>query len=110
MLWFRTLLPNSLINPNQIHSYGHEVNDVPFDLTREFGIDSKNTFIPFDTMGTVIYFESHVSTEWEKTHLPVILVTGETWNPTEEILCPERQSHESIEMRTIRSITSGMTR
>jgi hypothetical protein len=110
MLWFGTLLPNSLINPNQIRSYGHEVNDDPFDLSRAFGIDSDNTFIPFDTTGTVIHFESRVPTEWEKTHLPIILITGEQWNPLEETLCPERHSRESIEMRTIKSLTSGMTR
>jgi hypothetical protein len=110
MLWFGTLLPNSLINPNQIRSYGHEVNDDPFDLSRAFGIDSDNTFIPFDTTGTVIHFESRVPTKWEKTHLPIILITGEQWNPSEETLRPERQSRESIEMCTIKSLTSGMTR
>jgi len=110
MLWFGTLLPNSLINPNQIRSYGHEVNDNPFDLSRDFGINSENTFIPFDTTGTVIHFESRVPTEWEKMHLPTILITGEHWKPAEEILRPMRQSRESIEMRTIRSLTSGMTK
>ena len=41
---------------------------------------------------------------------PIILITGDKWNPSEEILCPERQSRKSIEMRTIKSLTSGMTR
>jgi hypothetical protein len=58
MLWVGTLLPNSLINPNQIRSYGHEVNDYPFDLLCDFGIGSENTFIPFNITGTVIHFES----------------------------------------------------
>jgi hypothetical protein len=102
MFWFGTLLPNSLINPNQIRSYGHAVNDDPFDLLRAFGIDSDNTFIPFDTTGTVIHFELRVPTEWEKTHLSIILITGGQWNPSEETLCPERHSRESIEMRTIK--------
>jgi hypothetical protein len=43
-------------------------------------------------------------------HLPTILITGKQWNPVEEILCPERQSRESVKMHTIRSLTSGMTR
>jgi hypothetical protein len=55
-------------------------------------------------MGTVVYFESRVPTDWEKTHLPVIIITGEEWNPTEEMLRPQRQSCESVEMRTIRSL------
>jgi hypothetical protein len=33
MLWFGTLLLNSLINPNQIRSYGILVNDDPFDTS-----------------------------------------------------------------------------
>ena len=108
MLWFGTALPNSLINPNQIWAYGLEVNDDPFDSTRKFGIDSDDTFIPFDTTGTIVHFESRVPMEWEKTHLPILLLTGEQWDPTQEILCPGRLSREDIEMRTIRSLTSGL--
>ena len=77
MLWFGTKLPNSLINPNQLRAYGLIVNDDPFDNTRQFGIDSENLFIPFDTTGTVVHFDTRVPTEWEKSHLPVILLTGE---------------------------------
>jgi hypothetical protein len=110
MLWFGTLMPNLLINPNQLQAYGHDVNDDPFDSTREFGIDNEHLFIPFDTTGTIIHFKSHVPTEWEKTHLPIILLTGDKWNPTEEVLRPERQSCENVEMRTIRSLMSGMMR
>ena len=86
MLWFRDLLPNSLINLNQVRAYGIDVNDDPFDSTHKFGIDSEYAFIPFDTMGTVVHFESSMPMEWEKTHLPVILMTGDTWNPSEEVL------------------------
>ena len=35
---------------------------------------------------------------------------AEDWNPTQEVLRPGTQSREAIEMRTIRSLTSGMTR
>jgi hypothetical protein len=64
-----------------------EVNDDPFDLTQHFGIETEDsTRITFDTMGTIIHFESRVPTEWEKTHLPIIILTNETWNPTEEDL------------------------
>jgi hypothetical protein len=77
MLWFGTLLPNSLMNPNQIHAYGLSVNDDPFDTSCVFRIDSEDAAIPFDTMGTVVHFESRVLTEWEKTRLPIILLTSE---------------------------------
>ena len=40
MLWFRNLLPNSLINPNQICAYGINVYDDRFDLLYAFGVTS----------------------------------------------------------------------
>ena len=61
MLWFGTLLPNSLIYPNQIRAYGLPVNDDPFDLTRYFGINAEHAIIPFDTTGTVVHFESQAN-------------------------------------------------
>jgi hypothetical protein len=54
MLWFGTQLPHSLINPNQLRAYGIDVNDDPFDPTRDFGIDSEQVLIPFDTTGTIV--------------------------------------------------------
>jgi hypothetical protein len=106
---FGTELPNSLINPNQIQAYGIGVYDDPFDTSRTFGIDSDQAFIPFDTTGTVVHFESCVPTEWEKTHLPIILLTSEDWNPSQEVLRNGDLSREFKEMRTIQSLTSGMT-
>jgi hypothetical protein len=110
MLWFGTRMPNSLLNPNQMRAYGLGVYDDPFDTSRTFGIDSDEAFIPFDTTGTVVHFESRVPTEWEKTHLPIILLTNEDWNPSQEMLGNGDQSREFKEMRTIQSLTSGMTR
>jgi hypothetical protein len=110
MLWFGTLLPHSLINPNQLRAYGLDVNDDPFDSNRAFGIDSDRAFIPFNTTGTVVHFESRVPTEWDKTHLPVILLTSDTWNPADEILHPGKLSRENTEMRIIRSLESGTTK
>jgi hypothetical protein len=69
-------------------------------LIHEVGINSDHAFILFDTTGTVVHFKSRVLMEWEKTHLPVILITGKVWNPTEEVLHLEKRSHENMEMRT----------
>ena len=81
MLWFGTALENLLINPNQIRAYGLSINDNPFNAN-ELVIDMEEFFIPFDTTGTVVHFESRVPTEWETTHLPVILITADSWDPT----------------------------
>jgi hypothetical protein len=61
-------------------------------------------------MGTVVHLESRVPTEWEKMHLPIILLTSEDWNPSQEVLRDGNQSREFKEMRTIHALTSGMTR
>ena len=76
MLWFGTALENSLINPNQIRAYGLLINDYPFNAN-EIVIDAEELFILFNTTGTVVHFESRVPTEWETTHLPVILITAD---------------------------------
>jgi hypothetical protein len=111
MLWFGTQMPNSLLNPNQMRAYGIGVYDDSFDTSLTFGIDSDQASIPFDTMGTVVHFESRVPTEWEKTHLLIILlVTSEDWNPSQEMLGNGDQSREFKKRRTIQSLTSGMTR
>ena len=75
MLWFGTALENSLINPNQICDYGLSINDDTYNAN-ELVIDAEELFIPFDTTGTVVYFEYRVPMEWETTHLPVILNHG----------------------------------
>jgi hypothetical protein len=61
-------------------------------------------------LGMIVHFESRVPTEWEMKHLPMILLTGDQWDPLDESMNPERKSHEYMEMRTIQSLTSGMTR
>ena len=56
------------------------MHDNPFDLT-VFGIDADEAFTPFTSKGTVIRFESRVPTAWEEQNLPVILLTGDQWDP-----------------------------
>jgi hypothetical protein len=46
----------------------------------------------------------------EKTHLPIILLTSEDWNPSQEVLRNGDLSREFKEMWTIQPLTSGMTR
>ena len=110
MLWFGTSLPHSLISPNQIHTYGIPVYDDPYYSPCGFGINSEQAFIPFNTMGTIIHFKSRVPSDWEKMHLPVILLTDVTWNLNEEVMQYKGWSKEESEMRTIRSLTSGINK
>ena len=56
-------MEKSLINPNQIREYGLDVYDDPF--RDKFGISGEDFFIPFDTAGTVVYFETRCLMDWE---------------------------------------------
>jgi hypothetical protein len=98
MLWFGNQMNHSLINPNQIHEYGLPVYGNPFSNSH-FGIDRNKAFIPFNTMVTIVYFETHVLTDWEMHNLPIIMLTGEEWDPANQ-----------VEMRTIQSLESGITK
>ena len=111
MLWFGTKLKHSLINPNQIRAYGIQVDDNPYKQEDgEFGIRTDQQFIPFETSGTIIQFgPTRVPTDWEKKHLPVVIITGDEWNPTEMEMSPAARTREQMELRTIRSLTSDMT-
>ena len=80
MLWFGNQMKHSLINPNQICEYGLPVYDDPFSNSH-FGIDGNKAFIPFNTMGTIVYFETCVPIDWEMRNLPIIMLTGEEWDP-----------------------------
>jgi hypothetical protein len=89
------------LNPNQIQAFGIDVNDNPFDTDLELGIQCNEAFIPCDMKGKVIYFESHVPTDWEIRHLPTIFITGNTWNPHEDHIYPSGSSRKSMEMQMV---------
>ena len=83
MLWFGDGMDHSLINPNQIRLTGTPVSDDPFDDTRRLGIDHPTSFVPFETNGTCIYFDTHVPTESEILHCSHVVMTEDTeWDPS----------------------------
>jgi hypothetical protein len=106
MLWFGTQMDHSLINPNQIREHGIPVYDNPFSQS-QFGIDCNDDFISFNTMGTIVYFESHVPTDWETCNLPIIMLTGEDWDPV-NVGFGNGRNREKAEMQTIRSLEIGV--
>jgi hypothetical protein len=108
MLWFRSQMDHSLINPNQIREYGIPMYNNPFSQS-QFGIDCNDDFISFNTTGTIVYFESRVPTDWETRNLPIIMLTGEDWDPV-NVGFGNGRSREQAEMRTIRSLEIGVTK
>ena len=68
-LYFGSQMDHSLINPDQIRAYGIDVSDNPFDKDKDFGIDHAECFIPFETAGSTIFFESFVPSDEELNNL-----------------------------------------
>ena len=71
---------------HQSQPYGINVYDDPINSSNAFGVTSDMVFIPFNTTGTVVHFKSRVPNDWEIRHLPVVLLTGSTWNLSKEIM------------------------
>ena len=84
-LYFGSALDHSLINPNQIRHYGIPVSDDPYDPHRELGIDHEELFVPFQTKGATVCFESRVPTTSELKHCTYIVLMDEAieWDPKE---------------------------
>ena len=101
MLWFGTSLTHSLINPNQMRANHIEVFDDPYQKNSLFGIETEQDFIPFDTTGTIVHFESRTPSDWEKTHLPIIVLTADHWDPSGIEMRSGHPTREVAEMNTI---------
>ena len=81
-----TNLDHSLVNPNQMQSFGIDHWDNPFDTSRPMSIGpvESDLIIPLATVGTKIQFVSGAPTSNELPHCPRIHLTSETdWNPTQ---------------------------
>ncbi len=89
VLWFGTNLHCSLINPHQIRSYGHSLCDDPWDPHRPIGLDVEVLFVPFQSAGPNLFFETRVPTDWEMDNLQVVDITGPHWDPY-DIRLPQR--------------------
>ena len=76
-------MDHSLINPNQIRHFGIPVSDNAYDGTRDLGIDHEDVFIPFETQGSTVHFETFVPSDDDIKRSPhIVLTDGDTeWNP-----------------------------
>jgi len=83
-LYYGSRLNHSLLNPNQLRSYGNPVWDNPFDRERPFGIELAEVLIPFDTRGTKVLFKTRVPTQQEIEGCRKMHLTSKVhWNPHE---------------------------
>lgn len=84
-LYYGTKLEHTLINPNQVRSFGIDFWDNPFDKERGLIIDIDDTTkIPMQTNGTKIFFNTRAPTLDElRDCAKVHLTSKQEWNPTE---------------------------
>lgn len=86
-LYYGEKLDHSLINPNQVRSYGIPFWDNPFDKERGLKIELDATDIQLRAEGTKIYFETTTPTQRElETCTRVYLTSRKDWNPTRTTL------------------------
>ena len=79
--WIGDKLHHTLINPNQLRSYGVDLQDNPF-AKEDLAIITANYIIPLDTQGTIIFCDTRSLTEVELQQLPrVILTSAIDWDP-----------------------------
>ena len=105
-LYFGNDMDHSLINPNQIRHYGISVSDDPYDSTQDFGIDHGKLFIPFETEGCAIYFDTCVPTDEDlETLAHTVLTNGKNeWNPSSVEMSSNRPYGDNTTI-TIQAVT-----
>ena len=87
-LYYGEKLDHTLINPNQVRSYGIPFWDNPFDPTRSLSIDVTDDLqIPMRTVGTKLLFTTRVPTVNELATCEHIHMTSALpWNPAEVVM------------------------
>ena len=82
-LWMGDSLTHSLINPNQLRAFGTEVQDNPFSNERLLIQPAPHDIaIPLQTLGTIIYANTHAPTDQELGQHPHIVLSSTTdWDP-----------------------------
>ena len=83
-LYYGNKLDHSLINPNQVRSFGIDFWDNPFDKERGLKIEAdEHVSIGLMTQGTKVMFKSRVPTDEELNDCHRIEITSrQEWNPS----------------------------
>lgn len=112
-LYYGTQLDHSLLNPNQLRSYGVDFWDNPFDTDRPLCIDiNRDVQIPLVTTGTKVQFKSRVPTTEELKSCPHLQLTSKAeWNPStlQMTVAQVTQQQEIPWKRTICGVASNTT-
>ena len=77
-LWLVDQMQHTLLNPNQLRSFGMLVKEEPFASDKPICIESENgdAVLPLKTEGTVIYLDSWTLTDKDLSQFPHIIFTS----------------------------------
>ena len=112
-LFYGTKLDHSLLNPDQVRSYGIPFWDNPFDMDRSLSINVDNDLsIPMRSVGTKVLFRSRVPTSHELENCVHITMTSPNiWNPSEVVFAQQTdRGGESGPWKRKISCVCGVTR
>ena len=87
-LYYGEKLDHSLVNPNQLRSYGIPFWDNPFDPAHSLSIEvSSDLTIPLRSFGTKVAFRTRVPTSEElRTCEHIQMTSSQPWNPTDVVM------------------------
>ncbi len=82
-------MEHTLINPNQLRSYGITVQDNPFDTAPIFIATEDSEFsLPLTSKGTVIGVATRTPTDQELQTCPHVELSSEHEWDSQEVFCP----------------------
>ena len=109
-LWLGDHMQHTLLNHNQLLSFGMLVKDDPFASDEPIYIESENgdAILPLHTEGTIIYLDTWTPTDEDLSQFHHIIMTSpHPWNPS-KVQFPKNSLRVEEEL-TIRSIASATT-
>ena len=82
-LWMGASIDHTLINPNQLRSYGTIVQDNPVSpLPLSIVTEDKSFSMELKMQGTIVLFETYTPTQFELESCPhVVLSSSSSWDP-----------------------------
>ena len=103
-------MQHTLLNPNQLRSFGMLVKDDPLALDKPISIESENgdDVLPLHIEGTIIYLDTWTPTDKDLSKFPHITMTSShPWNPS-KVQFPNTSQHVEEEL-TMHSISLETT-
>ena len=106
-LWMGEVMEHSLLNRNQLRSYGIRVQDNPFDQVQmHLATEDGNLIIPMEADGTTIHFSTRTPTDQELRECPHVIMTSRAERNPRSVVFPEHTCECGDEPKPSRTISA----